>query len=253
MRKTNTTAVRGEASVLLSVLRLSYRLFVTFLPKKQRLSPAKNFNSLSVCDENKSLRGSALSTKTSVNFPPENSLCPREWGSQIDRGDTRETPWKHTMPSLWLVHHASLGAAAPASCVNSQRFVFKAEMLRSVRITIFSCVNEDTKWFQAIMLSFKLTSCILFSDWRNAGCQRLAVLLWPQLWSPTPPIWESWSWVETSCRIQEWSFSVLDWRVQPVYWRLWGQLKTGLYLTSTQFTNHRVRKVFVSAIHCHVL
>ena len=32
--------------------------------------------------------------------------------------------------------HISLGAAAPAFCVNSRRFVFKAEMLRSVWIII---------------------------------------------------------------------------------------------------------------------
>ena len=35
----------GEAS------RLSYRLFVRFLPEKQCLSPANNFNSLSVYDK----------------------------------------------------------------------------------------------------------------------------------------------------------------------------------------------------------
>ena len=57
---------------------LSYQPFVTFMPKKQRQSPPKNFYSLSVCDENKSLQRSALQTEASVNFPPENSLCPCE-------------------------------------------------------------------------------------------------------------------------------------------------------------------------------
>ena len=42
----------------------------------------KKFNSPSVCDENKSLRPSALRTKTSVNFPLENSLRLHQWGSQ---------------------------------------------------------------------------------------------------------------------------------------------------------------------------
>ena len=60
----------------------SYQLFVTFLPKKQHLSPAKIFNSPSVCVENKSPRPSALRTETSVNFPLENSLHPHGWGSQ---------------------------------------------------------------------------------------------------------------------------------------------------------------------------
>ena len=60
----------------------SYQLFVTFLPEKQRLSPAKNFYSPSVCDENNSLQWSALWSKTSVNFPPENSLRPHAWDGQ---------------------------------------------------------------------------------------------------------------------------------------------------------------------------
>ena len=51
--------------------RPSYQLFVTFLPEKQHLSPAKKFNSPCVCDENESHQPSALWTKTSGNFPPE--------------------------------------------------------------------------------------------------------------------------------------------------------------------------------------
>ena len=69
----------------------------------------------------------------------------------------------------------------------------------------------------------QLTHLILYSDWRAAGCQRSAVLLWAQLWSPTPPTWDTWSWALTSCRIQEWSIWVVFWRVQTVDWRLWGQ------------------------------
>ena len=61
----------------------------TFLPEKQHLSPAKNFNSLCVCNENKSLPWSALQAETSVNFPPENRLCPGS-ESLIDREDTGE-------------------------------------------------------------------------------------------------------------------------------------------------------------------
>ena len=43
---------------------LSNRVLVTFLPEKQHLSPAKNFNSPGVCDDNKSPQRSALQTKT---------------------------------------------------------------------------------------------------------------------------------------------------------------------------------------------
>ena len=48
---------------------------------------------------------------------------------------------------------------------------------------IFSCFNHYSKvtWF------------ILYSDCGAAGLQRSAVLLWPQLWSPIPPIWRSWN------------------------------------------------------------
>ena len=60
--------------------RQSYQLLFTFFPEKQCLSPAKNFNPSIVHDE-KSPRRSALRTETSVNFPPENSLCPSEWQS----------------------------------------------------------------------------------------------------------------------------------------------------------------------------
>ena len=61
---------------------LSYQLFIIFLPEKQRLSPAKDFNSQSVSDENKALWLWAPRTETTVNFSLENSLCPCEWGSQ---------------------------------------------------------------------------------------------------------------------------------------------------------------------------
>ena len=61
---------------------LSYWLFITFLAEKQLLSQAKNFNSPRFYVENKSLRPSALPTKTSLNFPPGNSLPPRKCQSQ---------------------------------------------------------------------------------------------------------------------------------------------------------------------------
>ena len=59
-----SAAVPGEASVLLPVLPAP----LTFLLEKLRLSPAKNFNSLCVCDEKKSPRRSALLTESSA-FP----------------------------------------------------------------------------------------------------------------------------------------------------------------------------------------
>ena len=89
----------------------------------------KNFNSLSVCDENKSPRRSALQTETSVNFPPENSLCSASEGVRLTRRTRGNTLIKHLCHHHDVYRHASLGAGAPAFCMNSQQFVYKAELL----------------------------------------------------------------------------------------------------------------------------
>ena len=68
-------------------------------------------------------------------------------------------------------------------------------------------------------LSSKVTSFILYSDFKTVNLRRSAVLLWAVLWCPTPPIWESWSYVLTSCRIQEWSCFVIFCQVHTVDWR----------------------------------
>ena len=77
----------------------------------------------------------------------------------------------------------------------------------------------------------------VFTDLSTVDSQRLTVKLWPQLWSPAPPIWQSWTWVATTCRIQEWSCCRLDCRVQTVDWRLWGQFMcfTHVQCSSTKF------------------
>ena len=103
--------------------------------------------------------------------------------------------------------------------------LFRVSFSKRLHSKPSSAMNRllNTEWFQAGTLSFKLTSFILYSDSSIAVCQISAVLLWPQLWSPTAPIWESWTWVTMICWIQEWRFSLLDWRVQIADWRLWGQ------------------------------
>ena len=62
--------------------------------------------------------------------------------------------------------------------------------------------------------------------WIAVSCQRDAVKLWPQFSAPTPLVWESWTWVPMICRIQEWSGSLLDWRVHTVDWKLSGQFNS---------------------------
>ena len=62
----------------------------------------------------------------------------------------------------------------------------------------------------------------LFPDCQAVWSQRKAVHLWPQLWAPTPLIWESWTWVTITQETQEWSFWLLDWRIQTGDWKLSG-------------------------------
>ena len=78
--------------------------------------------------------------------------------------------------------------------------------------------------------------CVLFCV--SAGCQavwsqRKAVLLWPQLWTPTPPIWESWTWPTIIQETQEWSSCLLDWRIQAGDWTLSG-MKSPAAATDSQ-------------------
>ncbi len=40
-------------------------------------------------------------------------------------------------------------------------------------------------------------------------------------------IWESWTWVTMTCRIQEWSFYLMDWRVHTVNSTHWGKKTEG--------------------------
>ena len=51
------------------------------------------------------------------------------------------------------------------------------------------------------------------SGWVAVICQREAVKLCLQFLAPSPLVWESWTWVTTTCRIQEWSCCHQDWRV----------------------------------------
>ena len=60
--------------------------------------------------------------------------------------------------------------------------------------------------------------------WVSVTSQREAVQLCPQFSALSPLVWESWIKVTTTCRIQEWSYCLLDWKVHNGDWRLWGQI-----------------------------
>ncbi len=53
-----------------------------------------------------------------------------------------------------------------------------------------------------------------------------------RFYNPQTPVWESWTWVTMTCRIQEWSCSLMDWR-GTVSWRCWGKLFSIKWLTTT--------------------
>ena len=78
--------------------------------------------------------------------------------------------------------------------------------------------------------------CLLFCV--SAGCQavwsqRMAVFVWPPLWTPTPPIWESWTWATIIQETQEWSTCLLDLRIQAAVWTLSG-MKSPATATDSQ-------------------
>ena len=49
------------------------------------------------------------------------------------------------------------------------------------------------------------------------------VQLCPQLSAPSPLAWQNWTSATTTCRIQEWSRCLLDWRIQTADWKHSGQ------------------------------
>ena len=98
--------------------------------------------------------------------------------------------------------------------------------LWSASYRLCSCSSCFVFWWflpNSCHFSFWLYIHFVFPDFMNVGSQRLTMKLLPQLWSPTPPTWESWTWEEASCRIQEWSSCLPDWRVHNVDSRLFRQ------------------------------
>ena len=132
---------------------LSYQLFVTFLPEKQRLSPAKNF----VCNENKSLWQSAIQTETSVNFPLENSLCPASETEAIcgfkiyfmacyyvvNLKKNSCKVWKRmTLKGTFLVHLSIKAGTHPPNRWTSEVFGETRMRLGKNMFGVFSCLGS---------------------------------------------------------------------------------------------------------------
>ena len=115
---------------------LSYWLFVTFLPKKQRLSPAKNFNSWVFVMKINHCNSQSSWLRLQWTFPHKTTSVPASEGARLTGGHRGNTFKTHRCHHHDMYHFASLGATAPALHVNSRQFVFKAEMLCSLWITI---------------------------------------------------------------------------------------------------------------------
>ena len=77
--------------------------------------------------------------------------------------------------------------------------------------------------FISTQILFVFLSIIVSSDWLTVSSQRQVLKLCPQFSAASPLIWESWTWVTTTCRTQEWSSFLLDWKVHTLPWKLSGQ------------------------------
>lgn len=89
------------------------------------------------------------------------------------------------------------------------------ETSMSVHVPVQVVLHSFTEWTHPILT----VSLALSPDWTAAGCQSSAAILW----GPTPPVWESWTWVTASCRIQWWCCSLIFFWIHSVNWGLSGQ------------------------------
>ena len=84
-----------------------------------------------------------------------------------------------------------------------------------------------------------------------AWSHRTAVLLWPQLWAPTPPIWESWTWATITQETQELRCSLLDWRIHAGDWTLSGMERTAQHSGSMSPTRIQPQDGVASEHSCN--
>lgn len=99
------------------------------------------------------------------------------------------------------------------------------------------------------------------SGWVTVTCQSKALQSWQLFSNPNLAVWKNWTWVTTTWRIQEWSCSALDWRVQIVDWKPYGEIKllcclhsvlhNHMYSSSREKTGLQYKSLN-SIISCHV-
>lgn len=94
--------------------------------------------------------------------------------------------------------------------------------LNSVEILVNVVAPRDT---MNILKHKCFMSCLsyFFSDWVAVTCHTEAVKHCPQWWVSSPLVWESWTLVTTTYRVQDWSSCLLQWRAHSVHWEFSGQ------------------------------
>ena len=87
-------------------------------------------------------------------------------------------------------------------------------------------MEKYTAIFQLDKKDKDLISCVLTVvslDWVAGTSQRSAVKLCHQFSAPSRVVWESWTWVTTTCGIEEWCCYLQECRVHIVDWKHSGQ------------------------------
>ena len=153
----------------------------------------------------------------------------------------------NNMRSLWPLtfDHWNLISLSWVQLVKMWRNYQKTDLRYHVQeaktcfVTLTFDLEHPNLMSSSVSLDFSLITDSVVVD-----SQRLTVKSLPQLWSQTPHIWENWIWATTACRTQEWSRKwsccVLDWRVQTVDWRLWGQVLKSLNVHFSNFLSYFV-------------
>lgn len=149
-----------------------------------------------------------------VNLPCFCLRTPLKTRCCISRGLSSNTFWNemkrsgYVWPEKILCFRGGSSEAAASGQSLQQSSVCAHTTLQikcsSSSSSVFSCVADSS------------------SGWVAVTSQREAVELCLQFSAPSPLVWEIWTWVTTTCRIQEWNYCVMDWTLHTVHWKLSG-------------------------------
>lgn len=143
--------------------------------------------------------------------------------------------------SLLNTHLYSLYSACTLLCVYLHNLKQLLQLLFFVNCYKKHLINGWQK--KNPMTCLQVNCCFVSAVSQAARSQWKALLLLPQLWAQTPPIWGSWIWATMMQETQEWSCSWLDWRSS---WTLWGMERmSGIERTAKNIFSDIYRLVFL--------